>query len=282
VAELPEVGRLIAHNGGNPAFGADFVWLPDRQLFFYVHGNNSLVSAPSLRGQILRALLEEDAALPPAVAWDRGADPAHAASHAGRYRAGAAALRALADDARLIVTLEGQEAMDAFFGHGTEERRALAALGTRTASVMEGAGSGREDALAGLVAEGTDAAARTRALSAFLARPGPVQRATVIGTVRNVPGTRFGERGGSTTLVRVEYPAAARIVSVLWNDAGHYQGAALGPLADVPTFVVLPRAAGGHTAVERTAPWRTREVAFESGCLVAGALRACPDASRAR
>jgi hypothetical protein len=29
--------------------------------------------------------------------------------------------------------------------------------------------------------------------------------------------------------------------------------------------------------VERTAPWRTREVGFEGGCLVAGEMRACPD-----
>jgi len=38
-----------------------------------------------------------------------------------------------------------------------------------------------------------------------------------------------------------------------------------------------PRAEGGYIAVERTAPWPTREGAFEGGCLVAGEMRACPD-----
>jgi CubicO group peptidase (beta-lactamase class C family) len=282
VAELPEVGRLIAHNGGNPAFGADFVWLPDRQLFFYVQGNNALVSAPSLRGEIMRALIDADAVLPPAVQVDRGADPALATARAGRYLAGASTLRALADDVRLISTLEGQEAVDAFLNHTAEERRELAALGPRTAAVMEAAVAAREDALEGLVAEGTGAAARARSLVAFLARPGQVQRATVVGSVRNVPGTRFADRGGSTTFVRMEYPGAQRIVSVLWGESGHYLGAAMGPTTDVPAFVLVPRAGGGYTAVERTAPWRTREVAFEGGCLVTGEMRACPDPARER
>jgi hypothetical protein len=38
--------------------------------------------------------------------------------------------------------------------------------------------------------------------------------------------------------------------------------------------VLVPRIGGGYTAVERTAPWRTREVGFEGGCLVAGEMRA--------
>jgi CubicO group peptidase (beta-lactamase class C family) len=63
VVEEGPFGRMIAHNGGNPAFGADFVWLPDRDVFFYVQGNNSLVSAPSLRRDLLRAILDPDAPL---------------------------------------------------------------------------------------------------------------------------------------------------------------------------------------------------------------------------
>jgi CubicO group peptidase (beta-lactamase class C family) len=277
VADRDPYGRLIAHNGGNPAFGADFVWLPDRELFFYIQGNSSLVSAPSLRGDLLRAMLDPGAAIPPTVEVDGNADPALAAARAGHYRAASSTLRVLVDDVRLITTLEGQEALDAFLGHTAEERRELAALGARTATVMGAIQAGRTDALDGLVAEGTDPAARAGSLIDFLARRGDVQRTSVVGSVRNVPGTRFAERGGTATFVRVEFPGSTAILSVLWSDAGHYLGAALGPATDVPAFVLAPRAGNAYTAVERAAPWRTRDVAFEGECLLVGALRACAE-----
>jgi CubicO group peptidase (beta-lactamase class C family) len=276
VTELPEVGRLIAHNGGNPAFGADFVWLPDREIFFYVQGNSSVVAAPHLRREIVGALLGPDAPLPPAVQAEPDADPAVAAARAGLYRAGGSTLRAVTDDVRLIITPEGQEAMDALLGHTVEERRDLAALSMQTAGVIEALLAGREDALAGLVPEGTDSAARARALMGFLGERGQVQSATVLGSTRNAPGSQV--RGESLTAVRLEYPRGMVLLRMVWSDAGHESGILLGTMANAPTFVLVPRAGGGYTAVERTAPWRTREgFAFEGRCLVAGEMRACPD-----
>jgi CubicO group peptidase (beta-lactamase class C family) len=276
VLELPEVGRVIAHNGDNAGvFGADFVWLPDREIFFYVHGNSSVVAVPRLRREIVGALLDPDVPLPPAVQAEPDADPAVAAARAGLYRAGGSTLRAVTDDVRLIITPEGQEAMDAFLGHTAEERRDLAALSMQTAGVIEALLAGREDALAGLVPEGTDPAARARALMGFLGERGQVQGATVMGSARNAPGTQL--RGGSLTLVRLEYPGGMVLLRMFWSDAGHESGIILGTMANAPTFVLVPRAGGGYTAVERTAPWRTREVAFEGRCLVAGEMRACPD-----
>jgi hypothetical protein len=46
-----------------------------------------------------------------------------------------------------------------------------------------------------------------------------------------------------------------------------------GPATNVPAFVLVPRAGGAYTAVERAAPWRRRDVAFEGECLLVGALR---------
>jgi CubicO group peptidase (beta-lactamase class C family) len=284
VTELPEVGRLIAHNGDNAGvFGADFVWLPDREIFFYVHGNSSVVAAPRLRREIVGALLDADAPLPPAVEADRGADPAVASARAGLYRAGASTLRAVTDDVRLIITAEGQEALDAFLGHTAEERRDLAALSMQTAGVIEALLAGREDALAGLVAEGTDPAVRARTLMRILGERGQAQSVTVLGSARNAPGTQFAARGGSLTAVRLEYPGGMVLLRMFWSDAGHESGILLGTMANVPSFVLVPRAGGGYTAVERTAPWRTREgFAFEGGCLVAGEMRACTDPSEKR
>jgi hypothetical protein len=127
-----------------------------------------------------------------------------------------------------------------------------------------------------------DPAARASALEDLLARRGDVLRASVLGSVRNVPGSRFGERGGSATFVRLEYQRSTAILSVLWSDDGHYLGAALGPATNVPAFVLVPRAGGAYTAVEGAAPWRTRDVAFEGECLLVGALRACAEGTAPR
>jgi len=269
---------LIAHNGDNAGvFGADFVWLPDREIFFYVQGNSSVVAAPPLRREIVGALLDADAPLPPAVQTAPDADPAVASARAGLYRAGGSTLRAVTDDVRLIITGEGQEAIDAFLGHTAEERRDLAALSMQTARVIEAVLAGREDALAGMVPEGTDPAARARTLMRILGERGQVQSVTVLWSAHNAPGTQLAARGGSLTGVRLEYPGGMVLLRMLWSDAGHEGGIILGTMANAPAFVLVPRAGGGYTAVERTAPWRTQEVAFEGGCLVAGEMRACPD-----
>jgi hypothetical protein len=98
----------------------------------------------------------------------------------------------------------------------------------------------------------------------------------VLGSVHNAPGTQV--TGQSLTLVRLEYPGGMVLLRMVWSDAGHESGILLGTMANAPAFVLVPRAGGGYTAVERTAPWRTREgFAFEGGCLVAGEMRACPD-----
>jgi hypothetical protein len=183
--------------------------------------------------------------------------------------AASSTLRAVTDDVRLIITPEGQEAMDAFLGHTAEERRDLAALSIQTAGVIEAVLAGREDALAGMVPAGTDPAARARALMGFLGERGQVQSAAVVGSARNEQS-----RGESLTSVRLEYPRGMVLLRMYWSDAGHYLGMTLGSITDAPTFVLVPRIGGGYTAVERTAPWRTREVGFEGGCLVAGEMRA--------
>lgn len=125
--------------------------------------------------------------------------------------------------------------------------------------------------------EDTDPVERARGLMGRLAERGEVQSVTVLGSVRNAPGTRFAARGGSHTLVRLEYPGGMVLIRVLWTDTGHHDANTLGSITTAPTFGVVPRAEGEYTAVERTEPWRTQEVAFEGGCLLVGEMRACPD-----
>jgi hypothetical protein len=253
VGNFDPIGRLIAHNGGNPAYSCDFVWLPDQQTLFYIHGNNSLVRAADLREELGMSMLDPDTPLPPVVKADRSADPAVASARAGRYRAGGSTLRAVTDDVRLIITPEGQEAIDAFLGHAAEERRDLAALSMQTAGVIEALLAGREDALAGLAPEGRDPAVRARALMGILGERGQVQSATVLGSACNAPGSQLN--GQSLTFVRLEYARGAVLLRMFWADAGYESGIILGTITNAPTFVLVPRAGGGYTAVEPTAVW---------------------------
>jgi CubicO group peptidase (beta-lactamase class C family) len=268
-------GRLIAHNGGNPAFGADFVWLPEREFFFYVHGNTSLVSAPSLRRGLLAAAFEADASLPSGWTADPGADPARAAERGGVYAGEGGTVTLTPDDTRLLATLRGQRWLDAFVGAGSAELPPFAELNTRTSDLMESVREGREDALVGRVPEDADPRERARALLEFLGRGGPIQSTEVVGTVANLPGTRFAAQGGAATFVQVGFLQRQAILSVLWNLDGTYRGAAMGPLSDVPEFMLIPQSNGRYLAVERREPWRSRPVRFQEGCLEVEGLRAC-------
>ena len=58
-------GKLITHGGSNLIFEADFVWLPERDFFFYIQGNNSLVPAIRQSGNILNAAFDSSFVMPP-------------------------------------------------------------------------------------------------------------------------------------------------------------------------------------------------------------------------
>jgi CubicO group peptidase (beta-lactamase class C family) len=270
------VGRVIMHSGGNPAFASIFSWLPEHELFVYAHGNSSLWEAPAHQESLLRAWFDSTMQLPPAVATDWSASPQLASQRAGEYVSGSSSVTLAADDVRLRAELDGQAVMDALLAHDAVQRDRLERLNRSAAVVIERLAASRDDALEGLVRAGTDPAARARSLSQLLARQGSSRTLTAVGSVANVPGSHFGDDGGWTTFVRVS-PAGGRprILSLLWHDDGTYRSAALGPLSDVPGFVLVPEASGALLAVERTAPWRTHAVRFEGDCLVIEELAAC-------
>jgi CubicO group peptidase (beta-lactamase class C family) len=272
-----ELGRRVAHSGGHPAFTTDFVWYPDRDLFFYVQGNNSLVRAAAQRAPLGRAAFDPAFIFPPAASVDPDFSPAAAAARAGEYRSAAGAITLTTDDIRLRARLEGQPVLDAMFGHDPAERRRFTELNELTDSVVSRIWRGREDALQGLVRPEDDEAARVRSLSGMLEQGaqwyGELRATRVIGTVANVPG-RIDEVGnGYTTYVRLEYANDDAPLGLLWREDGSYRGFSFGD--PVTGFVLVPVTDGGSTAIEQGAPWRTRGVAFDADCLVAGELRAC-------
>ncbi len=272
-----EIGKIIAHNGGNGIFSADFVWVPEHELFFYVHGNTSVVEAGQIREEILRAAFDPEFIWPPAVPVDAQSSPSNADTHAGRYRMEGGTIEMKTDDIRLLATVSGQPAIDEVMQHGTVQRERFTGLNELSMRALMRIGEGHTDAFDGIVPPDTDADARAQRLIERFTPYGQVQKFELIGTVANVPGSRLVEYGDASTLVRAEFAQRTRILSVLWNADNQYAGTAIGPLSDIPSYVLIPVHDGAYIAVEREAPFRTAAFAFEKGCLVTGRIKVCKE-----
>jgi CubicO group peptidase (beta-lactamase class C family) len=270
-----DFGRVVTHNGSNGIFGADFAWLPDADLFLYIQGNSSVVEASQLMLSLLGALFDPGFVPPPRVAADAVADPARAAARAGTYAVEGGALTLTTDDVRLLARLEGQPVLDALLGHDAAQRERARQLNQRTREVMARLQDGREDAFAGLVGPEEDAAARSRSMLGVIERSGELESLTLVGSVANVPGSRFADEVPWSTLVRADYPQRVQVWSLLWREDDTYRGTAIGPLSDVPGFTLVPVAEDAYSGIEPSPPWRLARFRFEGDCLVAGDLRSC-------
>lgn len=270
-----ELGRTVAHNGGNGIFSALFVWLPEADTFLYIHGNTSVWQPAEMEDPLLGALFDPGFELPPAVSAAPGADPARAEAREGDYTARGGRLTLTADDVRLMAALAGQPVLDSVLGHDAAQRERFEELDRRATGAMDRLRAGREDAFAGMVGEDEDAAARARSMLEAMARPGELRSVELVGSVANVPGSRFEDYGPWTTFFLAEYPEETQVWSVLWREDGTYRGTGIGPPSDLPGFILVPRGEAAYTTVERGPPWRRGEFGFEEGCLLVGELRAC-------
>jgi CubicO group peptidase (beta-lactamase class C family) len=280
--EESDYGRVIAHNGGNPALSSDFVWLPEQNFFFYITSNtsfqgiDSIVRGARLRQQLLRAAFDPAFVFPPLPSADPAGHPSKAAARAGEYRLTSGSITLTADDRRLVAVLDGQDALDAMLGHDAAERELLSQRNEVATSLIRRIEEKRNDALEGLLTAGEDAVQRTAVLIRTIELGGELRSTRLVGSITNVPGSRSGRLGGITTMVRLEYTDGREsILGLLWRDDGSYRSVELGPLGDVPQFVLVPTARGAYTAIESAAPWRTRAVTFDQNCMVAGEYRAC-------
>ncbi len=270
-----EIGMIIAHNGGNGIFSADFVWIPERKFFFYAHGNTSVVEAAQIREEILRAAFDSEFIMPPAAGADPDADPNLASLREGIYLMEDGLISLKPDDIRLLAVVSGQTAINAVFGYDETQVERFNDLNETSMHALSRIRQGDTDALEGLVPAGTDAAARAQGLINFLARYGPVTDLTLIGTVANAPGGRLAHLGDAATLVQADFENTARVLSVIWQPGNTYAGTAMGPLSDIPSFVLIPAQEGDYTGIEREPPFRKSVFTFRGDCLVLGFQEAC-------
>jgi len=266
-------GKVITHSGSNRIFEADFGWLPERELFFYIHGNNSMVPAASLSDNILAAAFDSSFVMPPLVDIDDAVNPSAVQQRAGKYHLNGGYLDLKADDTRLVATLTGQSVFDLMFDHNDEQKKRFTELNARTRSAMNKMQAGREDALSGLISEDGDAVTSTAPFLRRINQIGKLDSLHVIGTFANTSGSRFYESGPWTTFVYAEFENWNQYWNLVWNEDETFKEDRRGPW---PSFILVPTADGQYTGIRQGAPWDMLELRFEDDCLVAAERRACP------
>lgn len=267
-------GKIITHSGSNRVFEADFVWLPERKLFFYIHGNSSMVRAASQSGNILAAAFDSTFVMPPLVEMNVSAQPDIAQQREGVYHVNERSLEMISDDTRLIAKLWGQTVLDIMFRHNDEQRKRFVELNQRTRDAMAKLKNGQEDALAGLMHEGEDPIGPANALQRRINQIGNLDSLHVIGTFANTPGSRFANYGPWTTFIYAEFANWNQYWNIVWNDDGTYQGEYSGPW---PSFTLIPSDKNSYVGIRQGGNWRTIKLKIRGNCVMLSELKACKE-----
>lgn len=267
-----EWGPMIAHSGSNNIFAADFVWLPEKELFFYIQGNTSMVPAYGLRSSLLDAAFNTDFIMPPLVTPYEHAQPEIAQQREVTYYFDGGSLELTSDDTRLFARLTGQPVIDLMLNHTESQKTRFAELNQRTREAMDKLEAGEENALAGMIREEEDPIAPTKEFLTRIEQIGDLEALHVIGTFANAPGSGFGDYGPWTTFVYAEFATWNQYWNLIWDSEGFYQSNRSGPW---PTFILVPVGEDEYTGIRQRLPWETVKINFKDGCLVVGDNRGC-------
>ncbi|MDZ7757719.1 serine hydrolase domain-containing protein [Rhodohalobacter sp.] len=267
-------GKVITHSGSNRIFEADFVWLPDLDLFFYIQGNTSMFPAANEGVNILAAAFDSSFVMPPLVETVETANPETAQQRAGEYYLDGGKLELRADDTRLVAKLTGQTVFDLMFNHSEEQKNRFEQLNTRTRAAMNRIKAGEKNALSGLVHADSNAVAATAPILRRVEQIGNLDSLHVVGTFANTPGSHFYDTGPWTTFVYAEFENWNQYWNLVWNEDETFGADLKGPW---PTFVLVPNGEGEYSSVRLRAPWNTLKIHFEDECLVIKDLFACKE-----
>jgi len=265
-------GRMISHSGSNRIFSADLVWLPEQKMFFYIHGNTSMIAASRQRKSLLAAAFDPDFQMPPLIEPDPDASPDIAWKREGKYYPDGGSLEMTADDIRLFARLTGQATLDRMLNHTEKQKKHFDQLNRQTKQAMEKLEDGRKDALAGITGPGKDPVEATRVLLDRIKQIGNLESLNLIGSFENVPGSHLATFGPWTTFVYAKFRNWNQYWNIVWNSDGTYRGTYSGPW---PTFVLIPTGVNQYTGVRQRLPWNTLKIHFEDECLFLGKLPAC-------
>jgi CubicO group peptidase (beta-lactamase class C family) len=265
-------GKVIAHGGSNRIFSADFVWLPEKDLFFYIQGNSSMIAAYKQRNAILSAAFESGFQMPPLVESYEKAKAQAANKREGIYSLADGSLELTADDIRLVAKISGQTPLNVLLDPTEQQMRQFSELNQRTRKAMDKLKAGQNNALAGLMRKGEDPVKPTQVILNRIRQIGNLDSIHVIGSFANKPGSRFAHYGPWTTFIYAEFANWNQYWNFVWNSDATFQGEYSGPW---PTFILIPTAANEYTGIRQSPPWDIIQLHFEDGCLVIANQHAC-------
>ncbi|MBU1094942.1 MAG: beta-lactamase family protein [Bacteroidetes bacterium] len=259
-------GKVITHSGSNSIFTSHFFWLPERDFFFYIHGNNSIFPVYEFEENILKAAFDENFNFPPIVKTRSLNNTIEIKQKEGTYSSAYGTIELMADDSRFIAKLSGQETIDLMFKHNEKQKKKFAALNAKMKEVMEKLEKGGETPFKDIVAG--DEASKKVALSfqnRILQMRRNLEYLNVIGTFENTPGSDLYEYGPYTTFVHARFENWNQYWNLVWNEDGTYNGNYSGPW---PEFIMVPVNEKQFIGIRGTPPWNTvNNVEFIDECL---------------
>ncbi len=274
VYEHSRWGKIITHSGSNRIFEANFVWVPEKDFFFYIQGNTSMFPAANVgsSSNIIDAAFDSTFVMPPLVQIPDSANPETARQRAGTYYLDGGKLELIADDTRLLAKLTGQSVFDLMFNHSEEQKSRFTELNNRIRIAMDKLQKGQKDALSVMIGNGDDPVEFTEPFLRRINQIGNLDSMHVIGTFANKPGSRFHDAGPWTTFVYAEFANWNQYWNLIWNEDGTYKENRSGPW---PTFVLIPIGKGRYQGVRLGHPWNMKEIQYENNCLIIETQHAC-------
>ncbi len=260
----PKWGKVVTHSGSNGIFTSEFFWLPEKDFFFYIHGNSSIVPVYTLQDNILKAAFEGSFKFPRKIGSDLSIMPVTVRKKEGRYYNETGSIELMADDIRLIGKLYGQSTFDLLLEHSTEQKAEFENLNSTTREVMKRLELGDENAFENLVPNNVDSRDFTGLFLDRIQRMGDLQSLTVIGTFENTYGSKFYEYGPYTTFVYAKFKHWNQYWNLVWNEDGKYKGNYSGPW---PEFTFIPVGNGKFIGMRGVYPWNTINAQFHRECL---------------
>ncbi len=267
-------GKIISHSGSNGIFTSHFIWLPEKDFFFYIHGNNSIFPAYKLEENILSAAFDESFIFPPVVKTYSGQDDfAKNKCKEGVYESAIGTIELMADGPRFIAKFSGQKTLDLMFKHNVEQKKSLSELNKTTKEIMTKLENKDKDAFDGVRTEKSDSKTITQSFINRINNMGRnLESLNVIGTFENSTDSQFYQYGKYTTFVHARFDNWNQYWNLVWKEDGTYSGMSGGPW---PELTLVPVGKIEYTGLRGTQPWITINVVYKDDCLIIQNERFC-------
>jgi CubicO group peptidase (beta-lactamase class C family) len=215
VFTTPRNTRLIAHNGGNGYFFADFRRYVDEEVVVIVATNDASRGMEMVQNRVMAALFSGRVpALPPAATVQLA--PAELERYAGSYVLPSGALIVVSHaGGQLAAAAVGQDAAEILANSDIADRQALRDLDARATAVLERASVQDYSALrAASASPDQSEATLQRIWRTAEQNMGPFLALEVMGTVANW----WGGEAEPVTFVRVHFERGTRLFRLHWEN----------------------------------------------------------------